>query len=62
VEKMQAQRTELQNQIKALNTARDGYVANELKKLRADNAGTLDKVIIDAARAQAEAKGFEIAK
>lgn len=62
VEKMQAQRLELQGQIKKLNTAREEHVNNELKKLRADKTGTLDKVISEAARKQAEAKGFEYVK
>lgn len=62
VEAKAKQRAELQAQIKALSDARDAYVAAELKKLRADSNGSLDKAIIEAARKQAEQKKFELGK
>jgi hypothetical protein len=62
VEKKGAERKELQGKIKELSEAREKDVNDELKKVRAGGANTLDQAIIDAVRKQATAKEFEFKK
>jgi hypothetical protein len=57
VAKKSAERTELQAKISKLNEERRQYVAEEQKKLSADN--TLDKAVIEAVRKEAVKKGYD---
>jgi hypothetical protein len=57
VDKKNAERTGLQAKISTLNAERRKYVADEQKKMSADN--TLDKAVIDAVRKEATKKGYQ---
>ncbi|MCA9267432.1 MAG: VWA domain-containing protein [Planctomycetales bacterium] len=62
IEKMVAERTQLQEQIKSLADERGKYVADERKKLAADVGNTLDAAVIEAARKQAVRLDFKFEK
>ncbi len=60
VEKKAEERKQLQAQIQKLSTARDAYVADELKKRAKDGAKTMDDALIDSARSQAQKADFAL--
>jgi hypothetical protein len=62
VEKAGKKRAEIQAQIVALNSQRESHVAAETKKLAAHGAQTLDQALIETARGQAMALGYQFGK
>lgn len=62
IEKAAARRAEIQTKIVALNTEREAAVAAELAKQTKAGAGTLDQVLVGAAREQAAALGYSFGK
>ena len=62
VEKAGKKRADLQAQIVALNEKREAHVAEETKKLAAGGAQTLDQALIETARGQATALGYQFGK
>lgn len=62
VEKAGKKRADLQAQIVALNEKREAHVAEETKKLAAGGAQTLDQALIETARGQAMALGYQFGK
>lgn len=59
VDKMAKKRKTIQVRIRELNTEREKYVAGQRRNLPAD---TLDAVLIDTVRKQAESKSFRFEK
>ena len=62
IEQMIKEREEIQKQISSLSESREKYVAEERKKLAANEDETLDAAIISAVRKQAETKKFTFEK
>ncbi len=60
VEKMAAERAELQKRIQALNTAREQFIAAEMKKLTAENGSTLGEAIQTATLKLANQRNFQL--
>ncbi len=58
VQKMNDERTAIQEQIKELAAKRTTFVQNEMKKLGVDDESAFDAAIRRAVRQQAESKGF----
>jgi hypothetical protein len=58
VDAMGKKRAEIQKQVTELNAKRQAFVTEELKKHALDDSQAFDRVLRDAIRAQAEAKGF----
>lgn len=58
VQKMNDERTAIQEQIKDLAAKRSAFVQNEMKKLAVDDESAFDAAIRRAVRQQAESKGF----
>lgn len=59
VEGKAKEREEIQGKIRELSTSRDKYIAEERKKSASDTKNTLDEVMLDAVRKQAEKKNFK---
>jgi len=51
-------RTEIRGKVEALGKQREAFVAAELKKLGSEGDRLFDKVVLEAVRQQAEARGF----
>jgi hypothetical protein len=59
VEEAAHQRTIIQNKIATLNKEREAFVAKERKKQATAGEKTLDEVMVETARIQASALGYE---
>ena len=59
VEAMGTKRAEIQARVAEVNAKRQAFVTEELKKHALDESRSFDKVLRDAIRAQAVAKGFQ---
>jgi hypothetical protein len=57
-----AQRGECQKKIQELNKARSEFVQAKLKELGESEDSTLDRVVVETVRQQAEAKGYKFEK
>jgi len=62
VDEASKKRASIQQEIQQLNQQREAHVADEMKKLAADGKNTLDRVLVDATRSQAEKLGYEFKK
>ncbi len=62
VDEAARKRAALQEEIRKLNAAREAHVASEMKKLGDQGTLTLDRVLVDATRSQAEKLGYEFKK
>lgn len=62
VDEATKQRASIQKEIQQLNQQREAHVAEEMKKSAADGKNTLDRVLVDATRSQAEKLGYEFKK
>ena len=62
VEKLTAERSEIQEKIKVLSAARNKYVAAEQAKLAEAGEDTLDQAVVKAVRAEVDKRGFEFAE
>ena len=62
VEKAAKERADIQSQILKLNQQREAYVAEAMKKQAANGGQTLDQALIETARSQASAQGYQFGK
>jgi hypothetical protein len=62
VAKKRAQRGECQKKIQELNKARSDFVQAKLKEFGESEDSTLDRVVVETVRQQAEAKGYKFEK
>ena len=62
VDEAAKKRAGIQEEIRKLNEQREAHVAEELKKQSEQGIKTLDRVLVDATRSQAEKLGYEFKK
>lgn len=62
VAQKEAERKKIQEQIRQLNEEREAHVAKVLKERGEDAGNTLDKVVVNTVREQAEARGYTFEK